>query len=91
MPNVTAEIATNSLYQYIEETLGLEISYSNKSITFEPFGEMEYEVFGEINPAYTATVRGIVHLKDTTIFQYNISKHLATEFKFNDFSRRHKL
>lgn len=91
VPNVTAEIATNSLYQYIEETLGLEISYSNKSITFEPFGEMEYEVFGKINPAYTATVRGIVHLKDTTIFQYNISKHLATEFKFNDFSRRHKL
>ncbi|NQD99389.1 trehalose operon repressor, partial [Staphylococcus xylosus] len=40
---------------------------------------------------YTATVRGIVHLKDTTQFQYNISRHLATEFKFKDFSRRHKI
>ncbi|PHK49009.1 trehalose operon repressor [Staphylococcus edaphicus] len=91
VPNVTADIATKSLYHYIEAVLGLEISYSNKSITFEPFGELEYEVFGDITPAYTATVRGIVHLKDTTIFQYNISKHLATEFKFNDFSRRHKI
>ncbi|HBO6125440.1 TPA: trehalose operon repressor, partial [Pseudomonas aeruginosa] len=33
-------------------------------------------------------VRSTVYLKDTTQFQYNISKHLATEFKFKEFSRR---
>jgi len=91
VPNITTAIATQSLYQYIEDVLELEISYSNKSITFEAFSDREYEIFGDIVPPYTATVRGIVHLKDTTKFQYNISKHLATEFKFNDFSRRHKL
>ncbi|PTI40769.1 trehalose operon repressor [Staphylococcus casei] len=91
IPNVTVDIAKQSLYQYIEQELRLEISYSNKSITFEPFGDLEYEAFGDVTPPYTATVRGIVHLKDTTKFQYNISKHLATEFKFNDFSRRHKV
>ncbi|PTF09977.1 trehalose operon repressor, partial [Staphylococcus equorum] len=90
VPNLTKEIAKASLYEYIEDILGLEISYSNKSITFEGFGEREQEIFGDVVPPYTATVRGIVHLKDTTIFQYNVSKHLATEFKFNDFSRRHK-
>ncbi|OEK59435.1 trehalose operon repressor [Staphylococcus equorum] len=90
VPNLTTEIAKASLYEYIEDVLGLEISYSNKSITFEAFGEVEQEIFGTVVPPYTATVRGIVHLKDTTIFQYNVSKHLATEFKFNDFSRRHK-
>ena len=84
-------IAKDSLYHYIEQTLKLEISYSNKSITFESFGNLECEIFGDVTPPYTATVRGIVHLKDTTKFQYNISKHLATEFKFNDFSRRHKI
>src|SRR5699024_3879751 len=86
VPNLTYDTVKASLYQYVEETLGLEISYSNKSITFESFGDMERKVFGETAPPYTATVRGIVHLKDTTKFQYNISKHLATEFKFNDFS-----
>ncbi|WP_436862209.1 trehalose operon repressor [Staphylococcus caeli] len=91
IPDVTMEIATQSLYQYIEDELDMEISYSNKSITFEAFSDREYEIFGDIVPPYTATVRGIVHLKDTTKFQYNVSKHLATEFKFNDFSRRHKL
>lgn len=91
VPDITMNIAKDSLYHYIEQTLKLEISYSNKSITFESFGDLECEIFGDVTPPYTATVRGIVHLKDTTKFQYNISKHLATEFKFNDFSRRHKI
>ena len=74
----------------MENELALEISYSNKSITFEPFTVRGYDVFGNSEPPYTATVRSVVYLKDTTQFQYNVSKHLATEFKFNEFSRRHK-
>ncbi|MEN3090669.1 trehalose operon repressor [Staphylococcus pseudoxylosus] len=91
VPGLTLDIVKTSLYAYVENVLGLDISYSNKSITFEAFGELEYEMFGDVTPPYTATVRGIVHLKDTTKFQYNISRHLATEFKFKDFSRRHKI
>lgn len=91
VPDITIEDAQSSIYHYIENVLGLEISYSNKAITFEPFGNLEFEQFGDIEPPYTATVRGIVHLKNTERFQYNISKHLATEFRFNDFSRRRKL
>lgn len=91
IPEITAQHAQYSIYHYIENVLGLEISYSNKAITFEPFGDLEYEQFGEVDPPYTATVRGVVHLKNTDRFQYNISKHLATEFRFNDFSRRRKL
>ncbi|MBF7017929.1 trehalose operon repressor [Staphylococcus durrellii] len=91
VPNITIEHARASIYHYIEHILDLEISYSNKAITFEPFGDLEYEQFGDVAPPYTATVRGIVHLKNTERFQYNISKHLATEFRFNDFSRRRKL
>ncbi|RIP34705.1 trehalose operon repressor [Staphylococcus gallinarum] len=89
VPEITETVARQSLYAYIENDLQLVISYSNKSITFEPFGTLEYDLFGDNVVPYTATVRGIVHLKDTTKFQYNISRHLATEFKFNDFSRRH--
>ncbi|ARJ51022.1 trehalose operon repressor [Staphylococcus lutrae] len=88
-PDLTEAIVQNSLYEYIEQQKGFEISFSSKSITFEPFGAQEREAFGDVTPQYSATVRGIVHLKDTTKFQYNISKHIATEFKFIDFSRRH--
>lgn len=87
--SIPEKVAQDSIYHYLETELGLEISYSNKSITFEPFTAWEYDVFGKVQPPYTATVRSIVYLKDTTRFQYNISKHLATEFKFNEFSRRH--
>ncbi|PTG09295.1 trehalose operon repressor [Staphylococcus chromogenes] len=90
-PDLTETVVQNSLYDYIENVKGFEISFSSKSITFEPFGDAEREAFGTMSPEYTATVRGIVHLKDTTKFQYNVSKHIATEFKFIDFSRRHKI
>ncbi|EHT6207735.1 trehalose operon repressor [Staphylococcus pseudintermedius] len=88
-PELSEAVIQNSLYDYIEKVKGYEISFSSKSITFEPFGELERAAFGDVTPQYSATVRGIVHLKDTTKFQYNVSKHIATEFKFIDFSRRH--
>ncbi|TDM10469.1 trehalose operon repressor [Macrococcus lamae] len=88
MPVLTKEIAEQSIYSYIENKLGQIISFSNKAITFEPMTETELELFGEVTPPYAATVRSIVHLANALPFQYNISKHRASEFKFVDFSRR---
>lgn len=88
MPGLNERIAAGSIYEYIEERLGLEIAYSHKQITFEPMIQEELDLFGPVTPQYAATVKSIVHLKDATAFQYNVSKHLATEFKFVDFSRR---
>ncbi|EML9437530.1 trehalose operon repressor [Staphylococcus aureus] len=82
------DVASDSIYDYLEKVLNLNISYSSKSITFEPFDEQAYQLFGDVSVAYSATVRSIVYLENTMPFQYNISKHLANEFKFNDFSRR---
>lgn len=88
MPGLNEEIAGGSIYEYIEERLGHKISYSQKEITFSPMTELDIELFGPIQPPYTANVKSVVHLKDATPFQYNVSKHLASEFKFVDFSRR---
>lgn len=88
MPGLTEEIAGGSIYEYIEERLGHKISYSKKEITFSPMTELDIELFGPIQPPYTANVKSVVHLNDATPFQYNVSKHLASEFKFVDFSRR---
>ncbi|GGI43184.1 trehalose operon repressor [Mammaliicoccus stepanovicii] len=88
VPKLTREIVARSIYQYIEQEMNVEISYSNKSITFEEMTEKEEKYFGQLNPPYTATVRGIVYLKNAERFQYNISRHIAREFKFVDFSRR---
>lgn len=88
MPGLTEEIAGGSIYEYIEERLGHKISYSQKEITFSPMTDLDIELFGNIQPLYTANVKSVVHLNDATPFQYNVSKHLASEFKFVDFSRR---
>lgn len=88
IPKLSKEVASHSIYQYIENEMNVEISYSNKSITFEKMTEKEEQYFGHLDPLYTATVRGIVHLSNAERFQYNISRHIATEFKFVDFSRR---
>ncbi|RIL82880.1 UTRA domain-containing protein, partial [Staphylococcus equorum] len=37
-PDLTEKVVQNSLYDYIENEKGFEISFSSKSITFEPFG-----------------------------------------------------
>ncbi|MCD8881570.1 trehalose operon repressor [Mammaliicoccus sciuri] len=88
IPQLTKEVATESIYKFIEQEMNVEISYSNKSITFEEMTENEILYFGKLNPPYTATVRGTVYLNNAEKFQYNISRHIATEFKFVDFSRR---
>lgn len=88
IPQLTKEVASESIYKFIEQEMNVEISYSNKSITFEEMTENEILYFGKLNPPYTATVRGTVYLNNAEKFQYNISRHIATEFKFVDFSRR---
>ncbi|MCJ0914344.1 MULTISPECIES: trehalose operon repressor [Mammaliicoccus] len=88
IPQLTEEVAAESIYKFIEQEMNVEISYSNKSITFEEMTENEILYFGKLNPPYTATVRGTVYLNNAEKFQYNISRHIATEFKFVDFSRR---
>ena len=88
LPELNIQIAGQSIYHYLEETLNTKVGYAHKEISFEPFGELEAAMFSSHATPYTATVRGIVHLNDTTKFQYNVSKHIATEFKFLEFSRR---
>lgn len=85
---LTKDIAQQSIYHYIENTLNLTISYANKTITFESENEQIIDLFKVLSPAYTATVTAIVFLQDGRPFQYNVSKHRPEIFKFIDFSRR---
>lgn len=89
MPGLNEEVAKDSTYEYIEKRLGHTIAYAHKEITFEPMTERELRLFGPVSPQYAAVVKSIVYLKEAKPFQYNVSKHLANEFKFTDFSRRY--
>ncbi len=54
---------SDSIYDYLEKVLNLNISYSSKSITFEPFDEQAYQLFGDVSVAYSATVQSIVFIR----------------------------
>ena len=88
--NISDSVAKDSIYHYLETQLGLDISYSSKSITFEPLLK-ENIMFWENTTAIYRNSEKCRLFKNTMPFQYNVSKHLATEFKFQEFSRRHKL
>ncbi len=89
IPGLTTEVAQGSIYRYIEENLGLVISHSAKTITFQPADSSLTDYFQNLDPAYVALVEATVFLGDGQPFQLNQSHHRPSSFKFTNFSRRH--
>ena len=87
VPNLTQEIAQTSIYAYLEEDLGLDISYAQKEITIQASTERERLLMGHQDP-YLVLIRSRVYLGDTRQFQYTESKHKIDKFQFVDFARR---
>ncbi|HFU3939582.1 TPA: trehalose operon repressor [Streptococcus suis] len=87
VPNMTKEIAQVSIYQYLENKLGLDIAYAQKEITVEPTNREERDLM-QIQDDYLVLIKSRVYLGDTQQFQYTESKHKIDKFRFVDFARR---
>lgn len=83
--------AANSLYNYIENTLNLEISYANKEITIEQADDEIAQLLELSGDKLVVLVRSMSFLADTTLFQLTESYHRPDKFKFSDFARRQKI
>ncbi|SFC87055.1 transcriptional regulator, GntR family [Bacillus sp. OV322] len=88
VPVLNKAICQNSIYEYIEEELGLTISFAKKEITVETPTEedrsyLDLEGFHNI-----VVVKNFVYLDDTSLFQYTESRHRPDKFRFVDFARR---
>lgn len=81
--------AQNSLYEYVEHDLGLEVAYARKIITVEQPDAEVRELLALTGNEPVVIVRSEVHLHDTTLFQFTESLHRIDKFKFTDFARRH--
>lgn len=86
---LTSKIAEDSIYDYLENVLKLNISYAQKEITVEPIKDIDRKYLS-IKPSeqQIVSVSSHVFLSDNTCFQYTESHHLANKFKFTEFSRR---
>ncbi|QQP70276.1 trehalose operon repressor [Carnobacterium sp. CS13] len=86
MPDAAAH---DSLYTYIEQTLGLVIGYAQKEITVEPATAEDHLLMDlHDEDTHVVVVRSDVYLEDTTLFQYTESRHRLDRFRFVEFARR---
>ncbi|HFU4463006.1 TPA: trehalose operon repressor [Streptococcus suis] len=87
VPDMTAEIARGSIYEYLENQLDLDIAYAQKEITVEPTSREERDLM-QSQDDYLVLIKSKVYLSDTRQFQYTESKHKIDKFRFVDFARR---
>lgn len=88
IPEMPDKEAENSLYNYIEHTLGLVIGYAQKEFTVEPITKEDKLLMDLHNDSHVVVVRSSVYLEDTRFFQYTESRHRLDKFRFVDFARR---
>ncbi|MFC7319516.1 trehalose operon repressor [Halobacillus campisalis] len=90
VPSITKSIAENSIYEYIENELGLEISFAKKEILVEPVTEEDEKYLDVEGHTQMVVIRSFVYLADATLFQFTESRHRPDKFQFVDFARRTK-
>jgi len=83
--------AKDSLYAYIEDELGLKISFAKKEITVVKATIEEKELLDLGEYDFLVCVASYTYLEDARLFQYTISKHRPDRFKFVDIARRTKI
>jgi GntR family trehalose operon transcriptional repressor len=88
VPGLTVDICARSIYAYIEQVLGLSISFAKKEITVETPTEEDRELLDLVGYDTIVVVRSHVYLDDATMFQYTESRHRPDKFRFVDFARR---
>lgn len=91
VPELPEDRAKDSIYDYLENDLALEISYAQKEITVEPVTEEDLRLMGEQKGDHVVVVRSVVNLEDTRCFEYTESRHRLDKFKFVEFARRRKI
>lgn len=85
---LTLDVCKNSLYEYIENELGLKIAYAKKEITVKKATEEDKKYLDLGLDNVVVVVKSYTYLEDTTLFQYTESRHRTDKFKFVDFARR---
>lgn len=91
IPNLPLKAAQNSVYEYLENELGLKISYCTKEITVHTATEEDKRLLDMNNYNMIVVVKSFTYLENSKLFQYTESRHRPDKFKFIDYAyREHK-
>ena len=84
MPEFTAKIAQGSIYQYLENTLGMSIVTSKRTITVEKMTELDAKWLDMGDYNCLAVVSNQTYNSDGIQFEFTQSRHHPTIFRFQD-------
>lgn len=77
-----------SVYRYLEEELGLQISYAVKEITVQKANAEDYELLDMGDYNMVVVVKSHTYLENNTLFQCTESHHRLDKFRFVDLAKR---
>lgn len=86
--NIPLKAARESIYEYLEQTLGLHIGYAMKEITTQKATERDHRLLDMHSYDMVVVVKSYTYLEDGTLFQYTESRHRPDKFRFVDFAHR---
>ncbi|WP_246945401.1 trehalose operon repressor [Bacillus pinisoli] len=88
VPDLTVEICTDSIFEYLEKHLNLTISFAKKEIVVEEPTNEDRELLDLEGFTNIVVIKNFVYLDDATLIQYTESRHRPDKFRFVDFARR---
>lgn len=88
--DLSEEIAADSLYRHIEQTLNLTIAYARKEITCQNINGQDEKFLDLHHHTMVVSVESYTYLDDARVFQYTSSRHRPDKFRFIEFARRQK-
>lgn len=91
VPEMTKEIAEQSIYHYLENQLKLPIAYAQKEITIDHVTDQDKRLLDTSKDLHVVSVKSQVYLENGQQFQFTESRHKLEKFKFVDLSRRKRL
>lgn len=90
VPSLTPEIAASSIYDYIENTLGMQIITSKRRITVEHATAQDEKALDMDNYDCVAVVTNQTFNAAGLLFEYTQSRHQPDYFCFQDIATRKK-
>ncbi len=90
VPGLTREIAEKSIYDYIENTLGMQIVLSKRRMTVERISEADEKNLDMEDYDMLAVVSSQTYNADGIQFEYTQSRHRPDYFCFHDTAGRQR-
>ncbi|HEM2865904.1 GntR family transcriptional regulator [Streptococcus suis] len=88
VPYLSKEVAESSIYQYLEEELGLEISHSRREISFRFATEEEKSLLDLADYDMVVSVTSTTYLADGRPFQYGTITYRPDKVTFVSMAKR---